>query len=183
MWRFLLAGLLTVGGLILLFIGSLGDPATTLNNLHSAFAADEAPITQVATVSEAPITQVATVSDSAIAWPAAVETDADLTVSAVPGPAPERPDHDMADHNAARAIPARQGEPAPSAAPEAAGTVLPAARPASVQRTPPRSPRPAPAGLAAAVQNSPAAAMPRNSEAVPRDNSDRGIWLFPPYSN
>jgi hypothetical protein len=44
MWRFLLAGLLTVGGLILLFIGSLGDPARTMRDLRSVFAAGQPSI-------------------------------------------------------------------------------------------------------------------------------------------
>ena len=35
MWRFLLAGLGTVGGLALLFVGSLGDSATFFRDLSS----------------------------------------------------------------------------------------------------------------------------------------------------
>ena len=36
MWRFLLAGLITVGGVLLLFIGSFGVPTTALRDLRSA---------------------------------------------------------------------------------------------------------------------------------------------------
>jgi hypothetical protein len=36
MWRFPLAGLLTVGGMILLFAGFLGDPAMTVRALRAA---------------------------------------------------------------------------------------------------------------------------------------------------
>src|SRR6516165_9534194 len=40
MWRFVLAGLGTVGGLGLLFLSSFGDPVTILPDLGSAFSSD-----------------------------------------------------------------------------------------------------------------------------------------------
>jgi hypothetical protein len=40
MWRFLLAGVGTVGGLALLFLGSFRDPAAILSDPHSAFMAE-----------------------------------------------------------------------------------------------------------------------------------------------
>jgi hypothetical protein len=40
MWRFLLAGVGTVGGLALLFLGSFRDPAAILSNPHTAFMAE-----------------------------------------------------------------------------------------------------------------------------------------------
>jgi hypothetical protein len=48
MLRFCLAGLLSIGGVILLFVGSLGDPVMTVRELPSAFAASEPAVTQEA---------------------------------------------------------------------------------------------------------------------------------------
>ena len=47
MLRFCLAGLLSIGGVILLFVGSLGDPIMTVRDLPSVFAASEPAVTQV----------------------------------------------------------------------------------------------------------------------------------------
>ena len=43
MWRFLLAGLGTIGGVVLLFFASLGDPAPTLRDLPSSRAVATVP--------------------------------------------------------------------------------------------------------------------------------------------
>jgi hypothetical protein len=44
MWRFLLAGLGTVVGMALLFVGSFGDPATMLRELRPAAPVEHAPV-------------------------------------------------------------------------------------------------------------------------------------------
>jgi hypothetical protein len=46
MGRFLLAGLAGTGAVILLFIGSLSDPITTMGDLYSAVADAHAPVSQ-----------------------------------------------------------------------------------------------------------------------------------------
>jgi hypothetical protein len=43
MWRFLLAGLGTIGGVVLLFFASLGDPGPTLRDLPSSVAITAVP--------------------------------------------------------------------------------------------------------------------------------------------
>jgi hypothetical protein len=43
MWRFLLAGLGTIGGVVLLFFASFGDPAPALRDLPSSRAATAVP--------------------------------------------------------------------------------------------------------------------------------------------
>jgi hypothetical protein len=43
MWRFLLAGLGTIGGVVLLFFASFGDPAPTLRDLPSSRAVATVP--------------------------------------------------------------------------------------------------------------------------------------------
>ena len=52
--RFLLCGLVGVGALILLFIGSFSDPISTMGNLYSALADAQAPVSQP-TVTSAPV--------------------------------------------------------------------------------------------------------------------------------
>ena len=61
MWRFLLAGLSTVGGLVLLFVASFGDPMSIMRDLRSASTAEQAPIMPKATQSA---TQAAPVPDA-----------------------------------------------------------------------------------------------------------------------
>src|SRR3954469_11069690 len=43
MWGFVLAGLITVSGLLLLFVGSFGDPTTALGDLRSVFTVAQPP--------------------------------------------------------------------------------------------------------------------------------------------
>jgi hypothetical protein len=50
MWRFLLAGLGTIGGVVLLFFASFGDPAPSLRDLPSSRVVIAAPTTQAETV-------------------------------------------------------------------------------------------------------------------------------------
>ena len=54
MGRFLLSGLAGAGAVILLFIGSFGDPITTMGDLYSAFADAHTPVLQPA-VPRAPV--------------------------------------------------------------------------------------------------------------------------------
>lgn len=53
MWRFLLAGLATVGGLILLALGSLGDPVATLRDLRMAVPVTASSVGQTETLPRA----------------------------------------------------------------------------------------------------------------------------------
>jgi hypothetical protein len=53
MWRFLLAGLGTIGGVVLLLFASFGDPATTSRDLPSSRAVTAAPVTPAETASGA----------------------------------------------------------------------------------------------------------------------------------
>ena len=57
MWRFLLAGVGTVGGLALLFLGSFRDPAAILSDPHSAFLAERSTAKPQAPRSPAPVAQ------------------------------------------------------------------------------------------------------------------------------
>src|SRR5438034_1359303 len=113
MWRFLLAGLITGGGLVVLFIASFGDPATTSRNLHSAFAVAQRPARQLAAESTAMIEAPAAASHSD---------------EAVPATAPRPPtSYDGVAEPSSEAITAPPGGPARGAAAEAAGVAMQAA--------------------------------------------------------
>jgi hypothetical protein len=69
MWRILLAGLGTSGGLALLFFGSFGDPSTIWRDLESAFSGNQTSVRPVVTQSPAftaqgPEAQVGRVDDN-----------------------------------------------------------------------------------------------------------------------
>jgi hypothetical protein len=46
MWRFLSAGLATLGGLVLLFLGSVSDPVAPSRDLHLPDAAAKSPVSR-----------------------------------------------------------------------------------------------------------------------------------------
>jgi hypothetical protein len=58
MWRFLLAGLGTIGGLALLFVGTFGDPTTMLGGSRPTSPVDQTPLRAQATQPPAPAAQV-----------------------------------------------------------------------------------------------------------------------------
>ena len=58
MWRFLLAGLGTIGGLALLFVGTFGDPTTMLGGSRPPSPVDQTPLRAQATQPPAPAAQV-----------------------------------------------------------------------------------------------------------------------------
>jgi hypothetical protein len=57
MWRFLLAGLATVGGLVLLVLGSLGDPVATLRDTRMAGPVTASPVGPTQTLPRAILAQ------------------------------------------------------------------------------------------------------------------------------
>ena len=57
MWRFLLAGLGTIGGLALLFVGTFGDPTTMLGGSRPPSPVDQTPLRAQATQPPAPAAQ------------------------------------------------------------------------------------------------------------------------------
>src|SRR5947208_260040 len=98
MWRCLLAGLLTAGGLFLLFVSSFDEPASALRTLHSAVAPTRGPATQVATAGtvEPPVAMAGQQSPGAV----------DAISSLQSGPAV---DNEVAP-NATSATPARESD-------------------------------------------------------------------------
>ncbi len=86
MWRFLLAGLATIGGLVLLFLGSVGDPVATSRDLRLPDSAAKSAVSRMET---APRTIAAVVD----APPASAE----------PSVQPDPVDHD-GDNSAANTV-------------------------------------------------------------------------------
>jgi hypothetical protein len=81
MWRLTLSALLGIGGLMLLFIGSFDDPASTLRDLPSAFGGARAPMLQSAVAATSP--------GQPRAEPAVPAADAQLLAQPIdPGPSP-----------------------------------------------------------------------------------------------
>ena len=105
MWRFPLAGLLTVGGLILLFGASLSDPRMALRALRAVSPVTDAPGRQQAM---------------------APANTTELPVAAMPSPPRSAAAPQVAKANAGT-IPAEQTEPAQGAAAGIAGMVTAAA--------------------------------------------------------
>jgi hypothetical protein len=84
MWRFLLAGLATVGGLILLVLGSLGDPVAKLRDLHMAVPVAAPATSQIASIPRAISAQQSKTAQNADTGAAGTDAPTALTPLSAP---------------------------------------------------------------------------------------------------
>jgi hypothetical protein len=156
MWRFLIAGLSTLGGLVLLLFGSFSDPVATLLDLRLADPVARSPVSRM----EAAPLAVAT-------RPIMTAASVDTKVVGINAPLAST------EPSAPIATPTVHSWPVDHNGDSSVATTLVAAIHGAKGQAPPHAP----------LRHAPSAATAQRGRATPAyvtRSQDQGVWLFPP---